>query len=71
MSQSPPPRAETRVRLDVPTAGQGQDRGDVLVRCVLTSRTVLRVERVRAVRAAGPVRDVRTGGATGGEGADR
>ncbi|OQQ16219.1 hypothetical protein B0675_02800 [Streptomyces sp. M41(2017)] len=71
MSQSPPPRPETRVRLDAPTAGQGQDRGDVLVRCVLSSRTVLPVERVRAVGAAGPVRDARTGGATGGRTRDR
>ncbi|MEU0784281.1 hypothetical protein ABZ341_22210 [Streptomyces sp. NPDC006173] len=67
MSQSPPPRPETRERLDAPTAGQGQDRGDVLVPYALSSRTVPPAEKLRAVRAAGPARDVRAGG----EGADR
>ncbi|MFD6494387.1 hypothetical protein [Streptomyces sp. NPDC060188] len=71
MSQSPPPRPETRERLDAPTAGQGQDRGDALVPCGPSPRTAPPADRPRTVRAAGPVRDVRAGGAVGGRTGDR
>ncbi|MET7942390.1 hypothetical protein [Streptomyces sp. NPDC005302] len=71
MSQSPPPRPETRERLDAPTAGQGQDRGDALVPYAPSPRTAPPADRPGTVRAAGPVRDVRAGGAVGGRTGDR